>query len=232
MLDSIGTRSATVESWRRQGRHWRGLDAGGLRRCGPREGLRRQSRRLGGCALLPASPATTASSATSLARSRGAIRGLGSSRACGGSGCVSAFIVFGLFVDFTHREGRNALGDIGCSSRCLGFFRSLAAPEASAASSDAGTGAPRRVSASATLFFQSERRKCSAALVSQRTASSVLPCFSCSVASSKATIPSRVFSNSSVSFCAASGAFFALRMRACTWRQLAMERHCSSAAMP
>jgi hypothetical protein len=108
----------------------------------------------------------------------------------------------------------------------------LAAPEASAASSDAGTGAPRRVSASATLFFQSERRKCSAALVSQRTASSVLPCFSCSVASSKATIPSRVFSNSSVSFCAASGAFFALRMRACTWRQLAMERHCSSAAMP
>jgi hypothetical protein len=105
--------------------------------------------------------------------------------------------------------------------------------EASSAGAEAGAaptgmGAPRRVRASSAFVFHCARRKRSAAVVYQRTASAICPAFSCSTASSKATMASRVFSNSAASWAWGSPPALALRMRAWICRQSLMPVHCIS----
>jgi len=77
-----------------------------------------------------------------------------------------------------------------------------------------GIGAPRRTSPSSAFCFHCRRRKRSAAVVNQRTASWVAPAFSWSCASSNATMASWVRSYNADSWPGGSALVRALRMRA------------------
>ena len=77
-----------------------------------------------------------------------------------------------------------------------------------------GIGAPSRTSPSSAFCFHCGRRKRSAAVVNQRTASEVAPAFSKSCASSNATMASCVRSYSAESCPGGSALVRALRMRA------------------
>jgi len=82
------------------------------------------------------------------------------------------------------------------------------------AAGGAGIGAPKRTRPSSAFCFHCGRRKRSAAVVNQRTASSVVPAFSKSWASSNATMASCVRSYNADSWPGGSALVLALRMRA------------------
>ncbi len=128
------------------------------------------------------------------------------SAACA-AGAATVSIFFGMRGFFGFRGFRFRAGD-GCAYT--------------------GIGAPSRVRASSAFVRHCARRKCSAAVVYHRIASSPASAFSCHCASSNATMASRVRSYRLMSCPDGSLLAFALRMRAWICRQSAMGQHCSS----
>jgi len=128
---------------------------------------------------------------------------------------------------------------LGCSSEnsaMIGSNRFSGSAEVSltaapvVAAGVTGIGAPRRTSPSSAFCFHCGRRKRSAAVVYQRTASEVVSAFSYSCASSNATMASCVRSYNADSWPGGSALVRALRMRAWICRQSLTGRYCNSRA--